>query len=75
MTVFNRLLRNLSYKNLRRSFSRTSQHSRLRLEYLEERTLPASVFVVPVSVPEDATHFHSMADAAAAAGTNGAGHS
>jgi hypothetical protein len=61
----NRLLR-----NLRRSSSR-----RLCLEYLEERTLPASVFVVPVTVPVDATHFHSMADAAAAAGTNGAGHS
>jgi hypothetical protein len=62
----NRLLR-----NLRRSSSRTRYRSRLCLDYLEERTLPASVFVVPLTVPEDATHFHSIADAAAAAGTNG----
>jgi hypothetical protein len=58
-------------RNLRRSFSRTGYRSRLCLEYLEERTLPANVFVVPMTVPVDATHFHSMADAAAAAGTNG----
>jgi hypothetical protein len=58
-------------RNLRRSFSRTGYRSRLCLEYLEERTLPASVFVVPLTVPEDATHFHRIADAAAAAGTDG----
>src|SRR5262245_61250386 len=43
----------------------------LRLEVLETRTLPASVFVVPLAVAEDASHFHAIADAVAAAGNGG----
>jgi hypothetical protein len=43
----------------------------LAIECLEQRTLPASVFVVPLSVAEDASHFHGIAEAVAAAGTAG----
>src|SRR5262249_13292934 len=43
----------------------------LCLEALESRTLPASVFVVPLAVAEDASHFHAIADAVAAAGNGG----
>ncbi len=44
----------------------------LSLERLEERTLlTANVFVVPLAVPLDATHFHALTAALPAAGTLG----
>ena len=58
-------------------FSRSSHrlHPRLRqrpyLEALESRTLPASVFVVPLASPPDSSHFHSLQDAVEAAGSGG----
>ncbi len=54
--------------NGRRPFPR---RARLTLERLEERALLASVFVVPVAVPLDATHFHTLTAALPAAGTLG----
>src|SRR5690349_13568561 len=48
------------------------RRARPSLERLEERTLlTASVFVVPLTAPLDATHFYSLTDALPAAGSNG----
>jgi Domain of unknown function (DUF4214) len=46
--------------------------SRLGLEALEDRTLPASVFVLPVSQPtNNVTTFHTLQEALPAAGSGG----
>ncbi len=46
--------------------------SRLGLEALEDRTLPASVFVVPITQQVDnTTNFHTLQDALPAAGNGG----
>jgi len=44
---------------------------RLSLEQLEGRTLPASIFIVPMTAPVDATHVHRLAEAIVAAGPAG----
>jgi hypothetical protein len=66
MTRPNRLLRRLFWKS-----PNACSRVRLQLEHLEPRTLPTSVFVVPLTVATDATHFHALADACVAAGANG----
>jgi hypothetical protein len=49
-----------------------ARHSRPALEALEDRTLPASVFVVPVNqAANNSTIFHTLQDALPAAGTGG----
>lgn len=48
-----------------------SLQARPTVEYLEDRTLPANVFVVPVEVLQDTGHFHRLSDAVAAAGSGG----
>jgi hypothetical protein len=45
--------------------------ARLALETLEERLVPASTFVVPVSQVADTVHFHTLAEALTAAGDGG----
>jgi hypothetical protein len=49
----------------------TSVQRRLALEQLEARTLPASIFIVPMTAPVDSTHVHRLAEAVAAAGPAG----
>jgi hypothetical protein len=49
----------------RRDCSESRFRYRPRLESLETRLTPANVFVVPVSVPADATHFYSLTNALA----------
>ena len=44
---------------------------RLSLEQLETRTLPASIFIVPMTAPVDSTHVHRLAEAVVAAGPSG----
>jgi hypothetical protein len=66
MLWWNRLLHNSSGKPLL-----IRARSRLSLEYLETRALPASVLVVPMTFPVDGTHFHTLSDACTAAGTGG----
>jgi hypothetical protein len=64
---------------LSRLFRRTSpqvqkpRRCRMRpsLEALEDRWAPANVLVVPISQAVDTTHFHTLAQAVAAAGANG----
>jgi hypothetical protein len=41
------------------------------LEQLEARTLPASIFIVPMTAPVDSTHVHRLAEAVVAAGPAG----
>ena len=48
-----------------------ARRARLRLEGLETRLAPASVFVVPLSVPTDGSHFHSLTAALPVAGNGG----
>jgi hypothetical protein len=51
---------------------RQARQSRLALEVLEDRTLPAKVFVLPVDqVANNVTTFHTMQDALGAAGIGG----
>lgn len=45
--------------------------ARPKLELLEDRTLPAAVFVVPPEVTQGAGNFHRLTDAVAAAGPGG----
>ncbi len=52
----------------RRPFPR---RARLTLERLEGRAVPASVFVVPYTVPLDGTHFHALAGNAMSLAGNG----
>jgi hypothetical protein len=49
----------------------SARATRVSLEALERRDLPAALlFVVPLSTPTDATHFHDLASAVAAAAGN-----
>jgi hypothetical protein len=51
-----------------RSWSRSAH---LYLESLEERAVPASVFLVPLTTATDSAHFHTLAAAQTAAGAGG----
>src|SRR5438128_1353596 len=50
---------------------RRRRPGRLALEALEDRTLPANVFVVPLTADVNATSFRTLSDAIKAAGPNG----
>src|SRR5262249_42223441 len=45
--------------------------TRLTIESLETRLMPASVFVVPITQPADSTHFYSLSEAVVGAGEAG----
>src|SRR5262245_37740137 len=55
----------------KKTASHSDRRARLRLEGLETRLAPASVFVVPLSVAADGAHFHSLTAALPVAGTGG----
>jgi hypothetical protein len=40
-----------------------------RLEWLEDRTVPTTLYVVPAAIPNDATHYHTVQSAFDAAST------
>ncbi len=67
--------KNLFRSPLRRFAKNRPQPNRVRarlsLEGLETRLVPASVFVVPISQLPDSSHFHTLGEAAVAAGVNG----
>jgi len=53
------------------SYRTARLRARLHLESLEDRLVPANVFVVPLSASTDSSHFHFLADATSAAGAGG----
>jgi hypothetical protein len=59
------------HRELRPRLYRPSLPRRPSLELLECRTLPANVFVVPLTSPVDSSHFHSLQDAVESAGSGG----
>jgi hypothetical protein len=71
LSWFSRLLRR-SPRSRPTSAARRPRAFRPGVEGLEERALlSASVVVVPIGMPTDASHFHSLASALPAAGTGG----
>ena len=71
MRLLKHLSRFTSRTSNKQALRRKPAYAKLRLEGLETRLLPASVFVVPISQLTDATHFHSLSNALPAAGTEG----
>ena len=67
MTSFARQARGFS----RNSTSTSRLHRRPTLECLEDRQVPASAFVVPLTAAVDASHFRTLAEACVAAGASG----
>jgi hypothetical protein len=53
------------------SYRTARLRARLHLEGLEDRLVPANVFVVPLSASTDSSHFHFLTDATSAAGAGG----
>ena len=60
-----------SRQTVSRHLSFRKRSAQLCIETLEERAVPASVFLVPLTTPIDGAHFHTIADAQTAAGMFG----
>jgi hypothetical protein len=71
MKLFNRLFRSTAEKSAAIQRLPGRFRARLSLEGLETRLAPANVLVVPMSQLADASHFHTLAQAIAAAAVNG----
>ncbi len=71
VNVFKNLFRSVPCRSSKRRKLPSRLQTRLSLEGLETRLVPANVLVVPISQTIDGSHFHTLAAAIAAAGANG----